>query len=87
MKHFRTPAYRWFRAGLFIALGLFGIVPTVHGIFIYGMNNAFKTISLGHMILMATSYISGALIYGCRFPERTMPGKFNIFVSNLFRLP
>lgn len=33
------------------------------------------------MALMATTYIAGALIYGCRFPERVMPGKFNIFVS------
>lgn len=33
------------------------------------------------MALMATTYIAGALIYGCRFPERIMPGKFNFFVS------
>jgi adiponectin receptor len=33
------------------------------------------------MALMATTYIAGALIYGCRFPERVMPGKFNFFVS------
>ncbi|KAK4510418.1 uncharacterized protein ATC70_004848 [Mucor velutinosus] len=79
MKHFRTPAYRWIRASLFMALGLFGLIPTFHGIWIYGLNNATKTIALGHMALMATTYIAGALIYGCRFPERVMPGKFNIF--------
>ncbi|KAI7905934.1 hemolysin-III related-domain-containing protein [Cokeromyces recurvatus] len=79
MKHFRTPAYRWVRATLFMALGLFGIVPTFHGIWIYGINNAVKTISLGHMALMAFTYIAGALIYGARFPESAMPGKFNIF--------
>ncbi|GAN11053.1 hemolysin III family channel protein [Mucor ambiguus] len=79
MKHFRTPGYRWVRASLFMALGLFGLIPTIHGIWIYGLNNATKTIALGHMALMATTYIAGALIYGCRFPERVMPGKFNIF--------
>ncbi|CEP16476.1 hypothetical protein [Parasitella parasitica] len=79
MKHFRTPAYRWVRASLFMALGLFGLIPTFHGIWIYGLTNATKTIALGHMALMATTYITGALIYGCRFPERIMPGKFNLF--------
>ncbi|KAG1121392.1 hypothetical protein G6F42_012475 [Rhizopus arrhizus] len=79
MKHFRTPAYRWVRASLFMALGLFGLIPTFHGIWMYGLSNATKTIALGHMALMATTYIAGALIYGCRFPERVMPGKFNIF--------
>lgn len=38
MKHFRTPAYRWIRVTLFIALGLFGVVPTAHGIWIYGVS-------------------------------------------------
>lgn len=45
MKHFRTPAYRWIRVSLFIGLGLFGVVPTIHGIWIYGvsvMNIYFK---------------------------------------------
>lgn len=37
LKHFRTPAYRWMRTTLFLALGLFGIVPTVHGILLYGV--------------------------------------------------
>ncbi|KAI8990984.1 putative hemolysin-III channel protein Izh2 [Mycotypha africana] len=79
MKHFRTPAYRWIRASLFMLLGLFGLIPTFHGIWIYGLNNAMRTISLGHMALMAVTYISGALIYGFRFPERARPGKFDIF--------
>lgn len=79
MKHFRTPAYRWVRASLFMGLGLFGVVPTIHGIWLYGLDNAHKTISLCHMILMACTYIGGALIYGCRFPERVKPGMFNYF--------
>jgi predicted membrane channel-forming protein YqfA (hemolysin III family) len=36
------------------------------------------------MCLMALTYIAGALIYGCRFPERVLPGKFNYFVSNVY---
>ena len=38
LRHFRTPAYRWMRTGLFLALGLFGIVPTLHGICLYGVS-------------------------------------------------
>lgn len=38
LKHFRTPAYRWMRTTLFLALGLFGIVPTAHGILLYGVS-------------------------------------------------
>lgn len=33
------------------------------------------------MILMACTYIGGALIYALRFPERLNPGMFNYFVS------
>jgi adiponectin receptor len=40
--------------------------------------------SLAYMALMGGSYIAGALIYGCRFPERYYPGKFNYFVSIFF---
>ncbi|KAI8990083.1 putative hemolysin-III channel protein Izh2 [Pilobolus umbonatus] len=79
MKHFRTPAYRWIRASLFLALGLFGVVPTIHGICIYGFHNSLSTISLIHLGTMAFSYIFGALIYGLRFPERAIPGKVNYF--------
>ncbi|KAI8369433.1 pPR-type GPCR protein [Radiomyces spectabilis] len=79
LKHFRTPAYRWVRTSLFLALGCFGVVPTLHGIYLYGLRNSFETISLSHMAMMGLSYISGALIYGCRVPERFRPGLFDIW--------
>ncbi|CEI87851.1 hypothetical protein RMCBS344292_02259 [Rhizopus microsporus] len=43
------------------------------------LNNAVRTISLSHLILMALTYIAGAVIYGARFPERVKPGMFNYF--------
>ncbi|KAI9252964.1 pPR-type GPCR protein [Phascolomyces articulosus] len=79
LKHFRTPAYRWMRTGCFLALGLFGIVPTLHGVVIYGFTNAADTIAFWNLVLMAVSYVGGALIYACRVPERWLPGKFNIW--------
>ncbi|KAI9030790.1 pPR-type GPCR protein [Phycomyces nitens] len=82
MKHFRTPAYRWIRTSLFLALGLFGIVPTLHGIYIYGFDKAIHTVSLANLLLMAVSYVTGALIYGHRIPERYYPGTFNIWFAS-----
>ncbi|KAI9490337.1 hemolysin-III related-domain-containing protein [Zychaea mexicana] len=82
LKHFRTPAYRWMRTGLFLALGLFGIVPTLHGVIIYGFGNSADTISLWNLVLMAVAYVGGALIYGCRIPERWYPGSFNIWFAS-----
>ncbi|CDH57983.1 hemolysin-iii channel protein [Lichtheimia corymbifera JMRC:FSU:9682] len=82
LRHFRTPAYRWMRTGLFLALGLFGIVPTLHGICLYGIGTSLDTISLGYLVVMAVSYVSGALIYACRIPERWCPGKFDIWFAS-----
>ncbi|KAI9319932.1 pPR-type GPCR protein [Dichotomocladium elegans] len=79
LRHFRTPAYRWMRTGLFLALGLFGVVPTLHGVWLYGLWSALDTLSLGYLIVMALSYIGGALIYALRIPERWYPGKVNIW--------
>ncbi|CAO3615704.1 unnamed protein product [Cunninghamella echinulata] len=79
LKHFRTPAYRWMRTSMFIALGAFGVVPGLHGIYVYGWSRSFDTISLLNMLIMGASYIGGALIYAFRAPERYSPGTFNIW--------
>jgi adiponectin receptor len=67
MKHFRTPAYRWMRTSLFLAMGLSGIIPIAHGILNFGFVLAFQSISLGHMIAMGGFYVVGALLYGHRY--------------------
>lgn len=82
LPHFRTPAYRWMRTSLFLALGLFGIVPSLHGVFLFGFTKAVDTISIVHLILMGASYVIGALIYGCRIPERWYPGRFDIWFAS-----
>ncbi|ORZ06711.1 pPR-type GPCR protein [Absidia repens] len=79
LQHFRTPAYRWMRTSMFLALGLFGVVPALHGIYVYGLARSLDTISLLNMLVMGGSYVGGALIYGARIPERWSPGTFNIF--------
>lgn len=70
-------------SGVFIGFGLSAIVPISHVIIVNGFWETFYFAALGWMILMAFFYISGALIYAARIPERIWPGKFDIWVSIL----
>ncbi|KAF9301853.1 hypothetical protein BGZ74_006180 [Mortierella antarctica] len=79
---FRTPQYRWVRSTLFLALGLCGVFPVIHGLFVYGLVLAQKAMSLNYMIWMGASYVIGALLYGSRTPERFFPGKCDHFGSS-----
>eukprot|EP01006_Ploeotia_vitrea_P015577 TRINITY_DN45081_c0_g1_i1.p1 TRINITY_DN45081_c0_g1~~TRINITY_DN45081_c0_g1_i1.p1 ORF type:complete len:727 (-),score=328.83 TRINITY_DN45081_c0_g1_i1:78-2231(-) len=72
MPTFSKPEYRPFRAGLFITVSLWGLVPVSH---IWWDNGLLDVIqSLG---LMGVLYLSGAAIYASRFPERCSPGTFD----------
>jgi adiponectin receptor len=66
--------------GMFIALGLSGLVPALHYIITFGSHKAFNVGALGWLILMAILYILGATLYAARIPERLFPGKFDIWV-------
>lgn len=79
---FSTPKFRPLRAGVFIGLGLSGVIPSMHYTIIAGWQSAVDDASLGWLIIMATLYISGALLYALRIPERLVPGYFDIWVSN-----
>ena len=68
-------------SGLFIGLGLSGIIPAMHYVITDGFYNAIHVAALGWLVLMAILYITGAVIYAIRFPERMWPGKFDIMVS------
>ena len=68
-------------AGTFIALGLSGVVPAMHYVITDGFYEAINFAALGWLVLMAILYISGAVIYAVRIPERIWPGKFDIWVS------
>jgi adiponectin receptor len=68
-------------AGLFIALGLSGVIPAGHFVITDGFYHAFDHAALGWVLLMAALYITGAVIYAARIPERIWPGRFDIWVS------
>ncbi|KAF2788318.1 HlyIII-domain-containing protein [Melanomma pulvis-pyrius CBS 109.77] len=79
---FRTPALRPFRALMFVLMGLSAVVPVLHGIKIYGLDQLRKTIGLDWVVLEGVLYIAGAGLYAARFPERVKPGAFDIWGSS-----
>ncbi|GAB7362029.1 hypothetical protein MBLNU230_g2063t1 [Neophaeotheca triangularis] len=79
---FRTPEWRPVRALMFVAMGLSAIIPVVHGISIYGVSRLEKQIGLSWLVMQGLLYISGAVIYAARVPERLRPGAFDIWGSS-----
>jgi len=79
---FAEPKFRPVRAGMFIGLGLSGVIPAVHYIVTDGFYDAINVAALGWLLLMAFLYIAGAVIYAVRIPERIWPGKFDIWFQS-----
>ena len=67
--------------GVYVGLGLSGVVPAIHFVITDGLWEAIEHAALGWLILMAVLYIVGAVIYACRVPEKIWPGKFDIMVN------
>lgn len=79
LDRFSSPEYRPARAFLFVSLGGFGLVPATHFILQSGLTAAMTEASLHWLLIMAALYMSGALLYGARIPERFLPGKCDIW--------
>ncbi|PIO24202.1 hypothetical protein AB205_0100090 [Aquarana catesbeiana] len=62
--------------GVFVGLGLSGIIPTLHFVIAEGFLKAATMGQIGWLILMASLYITGAALYAARIPERFFPGNF-----------
>lgn len=65
---FRTPRWRPFRAGMFVAMGLSAVIPVVHGIKLYGLQQMNERIGLSWLILQGFLYVLGAGIYAVSHP-------------------
>nr|CCA17357.1 adiponectin receptor protein putative [Albugo laibachii Nc14] len=79
---FGTPKYLYLRTGVFLGLGTFGIFPISHLIFHFGLSDPHITVTIGPLLLMGALYVSGAVIYATRFPERFYPGRFDVWFSS-----
>ncbi|AGO11259.1 AaceriACL002Cp [[Ashbya] aceris (nom. inval.)] len=78
-SHFRSREWRPYRAAIFTAFGLSGLLPIITSCFYYGPMETWTRIQLKWLTLEALLYISGAVLYGVRFPERLAPGAFDIW--------
>ncbi|XP_008795675.3 heptahelical transmembrane protein 4-like [Phoenix dactylifera] len=74
---FETPEFRSVRAGLFVCMGLSGLVPIVHKVMMFG-HRPEAVLTTGYEMVMGTFYVLGVLVYAARIPERWMPGKFDL---------
>ncbi|KQK16851.1 heptahelical transmembrane protein ADIPOR2 [Brachypodium distachyon] len=71
-----SPRLRHIRAGLFVSMGLSGIVPAMHALWInWGHPECYLALSLE--LAMGLVYAAGAGFYVARVPERWCPGKFD----------
>lgn len=75
LKHFSS------YLGVFLGLGLSGLIPTMHFTIAEGFVKATTVGQMGWFYLMGAMYISGAALYAARVPERYFPGKCDIWVS------
>lgn len=67
---------------MFVLMGLSAVVPMLHGVKIYGLEQMRKTASLNWVVFQGALYIIGAGFYAARFPERLSPGRFDIWGSS-----
>ncbi|KAG1366932.1 Heptahelical transmembrane protein 4 [Cocos nucifera] len=74
---FQTAEFRSVRAGLFLCMGVSGVVPIMHKLIAFH-HRPEAILSTGYELLMGTFYGLGVVVYATRIPERWMPGKFDI---------
>ncbi|KAL2103219.1 hypothetical protein ACEWY4_000087 [Coilia grayii] len=79
---FATPQHRPTRAGVFLGLGLSGIIPTMHFTIAEGFVKATTVGQMGWFYLMGAMYVTGAGLYAARIPERYFPGKCDIWFQS-----
>ena len=81
-KKFAQPEYRSMRASLFCGMGLFAVIPVIHMGIKIGFTKLFVDYYLWTLLIMASCYIGGAVIFSLRVPERFYPGKFDRFLNS-----
>ncbi|VDK48253.1 unnamed protein product [Anisakis simplex] len=79
---FSESRFRPLRAGVFVAMGLSGVIPTIHFMITDGLKPLFAEAAFHWLLLMATLYIVGAVLYATRTPERFFPGKCDIWFQS-----
>ncbi|KAE8161269.1 mPR-like GPCR protein [Aspergillus tamarii] len=79
---FQGQKFRVFRALTFVATGLSGFAPLVHGVKMFGVSQMMKQSGMPYYLIEGGFLLLGALIYATKFPESRYPGKFDIYGSS-----
>ncbi|KAJ5759046.1 hemolysin-III channel protein Izh2 [Penicillium odoratum] len=79
---FQGLQWRTFRVGTFMAMGLSGIAPLVHGVAVFGFSQMMRQSGAPFYIAEGVLLGLGAVVYTARVPESFGPGKFDIFGSS-----
>lgn len=74
--------YRFLRAWAFIATGLSGFAPIIHGLFLYGWSEMWVRSGMPYWLLEGLFYGTGVYFYITRIPESIWPGRFDIWFSS-----
>ncbi|KAL6629960.1 hypothetical protein ACP70R_029725 [Stipagrostis hirtigluma subsp. patula] len=72
-----SPRFRRLRATLFLAMGLSGVVPALHALWLNWGHPACY-LALGLEVVMGLTYATGAWFYVSRVPEKWRPGVFDV---------
>ncbi|KAH7922778.1 HlyIII-domain-containing protein [Leucogyrophana mollusca] len=79
---YAKPTHRGARTGVFIGLGLSAVVPVTHLLISHGVAKLLSEMGFGWLLTSGGLYITGALIYAGRLPERLAPGKFDFILAS-----
>ncbi|KIW92897.1 uncharacterized protein Z519_06746 [Cladophialophora bantiana CBS 173.52] len=82
LPRFRTPAWRPYRALMFVGMGISAVFPVFDGLRAFGLGDMEKQIGLSWLVLQGALYILGAGLYAARIPEAWYPGKFDTLGSS-----
>ncbi|KAG8058274.1 hypothetical protein GUJ93_ZPchr0002g25655 [Zizania palustris] len=72
-----SPRFRRFRAALFLAMGLSGVVPALHALWL-NWGHVACYLALALEVVMGLAYAVGAWFYVSRVPEKWRPGVFDV---------
>lgn len=65
-RRFVTPEYRTTRTAAFVLMGSSGVLPVLHGVCIYGVEDLRSRIGLDYLLVEGGLYVLGAALYAVR---------------------
>jgi predicted membrane channel-forming protein YqfA (hemolysin III family) len=76
---FQSSEWRLVRVGAFVVTALTGVAPMTH---MWLASNTQHAEGMYGIAAMGAIYLSGAMMYGFRVPERWFPGRFDLFFAS-----